>query len=88
MRRLDRSYRLLSAGAVASVVLLGFAAKAPAEPIEWSGTFELLIQDFPPASFWPRARACRLSAPRAGSAILGVWVRCVIQAALTSIPFA
>ena len=44
-------YRLLSAGAVASVLLLGIAAKAPAETLEWSGTFQLIISDFPADAF-------------------------------------
>ena len=51
MRSLYRTCQLMSAGAVASVVLLGIAAKAPAETIEWSGTFQLIISDFPADAF-------------------------------------
>ena len=50
MRTQLRPVRLLSA-ALGVVVILGFAAKAPAETIEWSGTFELIIGDFPVGQF-------------------------------------
>ncbi len=51
MRTQLRPVRLLSAAALGVAMILGFAAKAPAETIEWSGTFELQIQDFPPDQF-------------------------------------
>ncbi len=52
MRSLYRPTRLLFAGAVASAMLLGLAAKAPAETLEWSGTFQLIISQFPPDEFF------------------------------------